>query len=460
MGPPPASAAPASSAAAPAAAPDVAKSAPPAPAAPASPASVTGPLPPSPESPSPLLRMLLREGQPELVAALGGGGGGGGGGEGEGESEGKPGGGAEGGAGAGAGFFPGFSQLVELQAEVLQRLEGALGVAPAQTKHTDEHGIMRLQSLRPGAAVNLFRSYRVPSPAASGAGASTPAARVTPIRTMTQLFSRYVTPDGVARIYTKTTTSTPDHWPTPQLDVEIGGTEQQLIFYVGLGPKAPISSDLPYLDLYYNRPPPPPPSPASPSSSPSDAAPPAAPPLPSFKAVEAEARAQPGFTPFVSPSLWVRALAAGALCFTVAWDGGRDAAAMERVRRYALAVAEIWLAFVAADAAGAGGGAADADVSTVGAAATTGGDGSVSDGGAASGGGGGGQAAAGGWALAARDGAAGGGGGGDAFVREQWRRGGVSLRNHVRHDPMTPLLYPVFGEDGVTQWIEMVAGDE
>ncbi|KAG2426954.1 hypothetical protein HXX76_012739 [Chlamydomonas incerta] len=355
--------------------------------------------------------------------------------------------------------FPGLSELVGLQAEVLGRLERALGVAPAQTKHTDASGVLKCQSLNPpGAAANLFRSYRTPRASPTSPTSPIPASTPTPprLRTMTQAVSTYTMPlpggGSLRRIYTKTTASPPDGWPTPQLDVEIGGTAAELIFYVALGPKASLTHDLAYLDKYYNQPPPL-----------QEAAPGQEPPqqqLPSFKALEAEARKTPGFSPFVSPSLWVRAQAAGALCFNVAWGpaaaagaadadagagaaasaaGGADAnaAAMAAMRRYTLTLVDIWLAHLladaAADAAAAAGAAASMDGAAEGDEGTTDGE----------------KEEAGSWR-----------GGGDAWEREGWRRAGRVLRNHMRYDPLTPMLYPVFGEAQVTAWMETVAGEE
>ncbi|PNH10701.1 hypothetical protein TSOC_002551, partial [Tetrabaena socialis] len=360
--------------------------------------------------------------------------------------------------------FPGFSQLLDVQGEVLRNLEGALGVRPAQTKHTDGEGVLTLQSLQPGSAVNLFRSYRngprptatapeqrqaaaVPAAAPDAAApdaagpspSSAPLPPPPPLRTMTQIFARYRTPDGTMRVYSKTTASTPDRWPTPQLDIEIGGTEQSLIFYVAMAPRAPLTTDLPYLAHYYDQPPPPPPAvheepPAAarprqdgePSSSSANASSGGgsggggASGLPSFKQLEAEARKEQGFTPFVSPSLWVRAMAVGALCFSVAWQGGRDAGVMEAVRRYTTTLTDIWLAHLIADARNCAAGSAGPVASP---------DGCWPDPPA-------------------------------ALLLAQRRQAAQVLRNHVRHDPLTPLLYPVYGEPQVTKWIKTVAGEE
>ncbi|KXZ43104.1 hypothetical protein GPECTOR_102g57 [Gonium pectorale] len=411
---------------------------------------------------------------------------------------------------------PGFACLVDLQGEVLEALRAALGVAPARTRHTDSAGLLKLQSLEPGLACDLFRSYRTKPTAPTHSSSSststaaaaaidpavaTPAAAVaaTPspqLRTMTQIFGRYRTPDGAVRVYTKTTASPPDEWPTPQLDVEIGGTEASLIVYVALAPKASLLADLAYLDHYYLQPPPPLPAapllashslpqdqagaPAATNASAASAAGGAAgaggsqdggahggggvePRPPSFRELENEARKQPGFAPFVSPSLWVRAAAVGGLCFSVEWDGGRDPRVVALLRRYVTAVTRIWIAHLLADAANAGGGlphahgaggqrqrqrqrqqqqqqgGPGAQPTAVPAADVSGG---WADAGLAAGG-----------ELAARRGT-------DPWVVEQWRRSGVVLRNYVRHDPLTPLLYPVFGEDQVTKWIETVSGEE
>ncbi len=42
---------------------------------------------------------------------------------------------------------------------------------------------------------------------------------------------------------------------------------------------------------------------------------------------------------------------------------------------------------------------------------------------------------------------------------EEVRRASAVLRNYVRHDPLTPLLLPVFGKAGVDAWIETMAGE-
>ena len=358
------------------------------------------------------------------------------------------------------------------------------------TPTQDASGILKCQSLNPpGAAANLFRSYRTPrtpssTPSATPSPASPSAAP--PLRTMTQAVSTFTMPlpggGSMRRIYTKTTASPPDGWPTPQLDVEVGGTDTELIFYVALGPKASLTHDLDYLDKYYNKPPPPTPEAAGSSSggrpgqeqqqqqqqqqSPQQQ-------LPSFKALEAEARQTPGFSPFVSPSLWVRAQAAGALCFNVAWGpaaagatsagtaattagaaaatagtaagagatadaANAAAAAMAAMRRYTLTLVDIWLAHLLADAAAHAAGAAGAAALVDGAEGEAGGRQRSKEG-----------EEGGGW-----------GGGGDAWEQEGWRRAGRVLRNHMRYDPLTPMLYPVFGEAQVTAWMETVAGEE
>ncbi|PNH07690.1 hypothetical protein TSOC_005820, partial [Tetrabaena socialis] len=341
------------------------------------------PAAPSVERLDDLCGLLLRRGQPQLRGAV--------------ES------------------FPGYSQLLGVQGEVLGRVVAALGVQPAQAKHTDGEGVLTLQSLQPGAAAILLRSYRAPAAAAT-AGLPAPPA----LRTMTQSFAHYGMPDGSVRIYSKTSISPPVFWPTPQLDIEIGGTEQSLILYAALAPRSALSTDLPYLHRYYDQPPP-----AvqqqqdgghtgssnnnsnggSGSGSGSD--------LPSFKQLEAEARKEEGFTPFVSPSLWVRAMAVGALCFTVPWQGGRDAGVMEAVRRYSTTLTDIWLAHLLADAR----------------------------------------------TYAGSDEPASDGGPDPSGQRARWRQAAEVLRNHVRHDPMTSLLYPVYGEPQVVKLIETVAGD-
>ncbi|PNH07674.1 hypothetical protein TSOC_005816 [Tetrabaena socialis] len=350
--------------------------------------------------------------------------------------------------------LPGFSQLLGVQGEVLRRVAAALGVRPARMKHTDGEGVLALQSLQPGAAAILLRSYRTPPAAAAAAAAAVapepaaptaaaapqpaaaPAAAAAaslpappPLHSMAQSVACYSMPDEPVRVVLTTTVSPPDDWPTPQLDIEVGGTEESLVFYAGMSPRSALSTDLPYLHRYYVQPPHAvqhtpavqpqqqddgEPHVSSSSGKGGDTGGRSGGGLPSFKQLEAEARKEQGFTPFVSRSLWVRAIAAGALCFAVPWQGGQDPQAMEAVRRYTTTLTDIWLAHLLADAriyAGSGEPALD--------------------------------------------------GGPDASgQRARWRQASEVLRNYVRHDPVTSLLYPVYGERQVLQIIETVAGEE
>jgi hypothetical protein len=234
-----------------------------------------------------------------------------------------------------------------------------------------------------------------------------------------------------------------------QLDLEICRWGPDLLLYLGMAPKTNLGTDTAYLDRYYNQPPPPAasatgtapavPAAAAPAAAPqtstvhsssaagssngtdgSEAPPLAAaagaqgggagggaaatcsggppPPLPSFKQLEAEARSQPGFTPFVSPSLWVRAMSATAITVTVPWeDYLTDPRVAQLLTRYTLGLTDVWLGHLAADAAAGGPAAA----------------------------------------------------GGDPWVAEQWRRAGEAHRNYMWNDPGTVMLLKTFGEEQV-----------
>ncbi|KAG2501450.1 hypothetical protein HYH03_001231 [Edaphochlamys debaryana] len=312
--------------------------------------------------------------------------------------------------------------LVRIHDEVLAKLESSLGVRPAQTKRSDADGVLALSSIQPGVASVLFRSYRNPPPPSSSTSAlPTPP----PLRSAYQVAARYRLPDGSVRIYTKTSAAPLDDWPTPQLDIELGGDAKELIFYVGLGPRS-FTADFPYVEHYMHRPPPPHPLGTGTNGTNDGSASAPAPAPRSLLAIEAEAQAQPGFSPFVSPSMWVRGLSASALCFTVAWDAGRDAAAMAAVRSYAHAVTDTWLAHLMADAqtlAAVRNGTADANS--------------------------GGKAVPPPPAAAAAS---------DPWVVEQWRRAAAALRESKRNDPATPMMVPVFGQEQVDKWVELSSG--
>ena len=244
---------------------------------------------------------------------------------------------------------------------------------------------------------------------------------------------------------------------------------------------------------YFNTPPPSAPSQSS-SRGAGSAAGSSSGQLPSFRELEAEAARTPCYSRFVSPSLWVRAMCAGALAFRVRIDGsaggkrtardfpllralalalaregvqraaaGRFACSMlhgcsacscatplgttppmearcakaahplcvrlraawtaigvlragqaqeeglAAVRSHVLCLTDIWLAHMAHDTSPAAE-ASDRQLLS------------------------------------------------PALLEELRHASGV-LRNYVRHDPLTPMLLPVFGEAGVNAWIETMAGE-
>lgn len=300
--------------------------------------------------------------------------------------------------------FPGFGHIVQTQQLVLERVAQQLAVQPSRTRHTGDDGVLLLNSLQPGKSSVYFRSYRAPH-----------------VPVMTQAFSTFEATPGVRRTYSKTGICTAADALTPHLDIEIGGNDKEISFYAGLSHKLSLASHLDYLDRYYNTTPPA----AAPtrSSQPGFAAGAATggsggssssgSQLPSFKELEAEAACTPGYSRFVSPSLWVRAMCAGALAFRVRIDGAAGHAeheALAAVRRHSLCLTDIWLAHMAHDTSPEAAGAEAAELSP---------------------------------ALLA-----------------ELRHASRTLLNYVRHDPLTPLLLPVFGEAGVDAWIETMAGEQ
>lgn len=294
---------------------------------------------------------------------------------------------------------PVYNRVLETQSAVLERLENTLGVKPTKGRHTDADGVLTVDSLEPGRAAFLLRTYS--SPATITTSQASPH-----LPHMCQSFSRFSMPNGATFMYSKTTACPPDEWPTPQLDIEMGSFGPDLLCFVGMAPRASITTDLKYLNRYYNQPPP-----TAPTASTNGGQEASQPQLLSFKQLDAELRAGGSgvtLTPSISPSLWIRSCATTALFFSVPWaTATADPLVMDEVRRYVLAMTDTWLGHVAADAEAGGAAAAAAD----------------------------------------------------PWVKEQWRRTGEFMRNYVRHDPMTPLLVPLLGQDAVTRMIETVAGE-